>query len=171
MLRKESEAVPEGNDPVHQEEEFGFGQPAPVDEFRKIKSHFEKLKELMRRLKQHLLSQERDAQQLRLAMEEADGHANTKTRERTEGAATAVQAMRGDDFSARRVEPGLNTNLTGFGVKAEPPALPCRDDVVVESGDAAPKSCLPSLEMRSSTAAGGLVSTGEASTVKEVNFN
>ena len=74
MLRKESEAVSEGNDPVHEEEEFGFGQPAPVDEFQKIKNHFDKLKELMRRLKQHLLSQDRDAQQPRLAMEEADGH-------------------------------------------------------------------------------------------------
>ena len=38
MLRKESEAVSEGNGPVHQEEEFWFGQPAPVDEFREIKS-------------------------------------------------------------------------------------------------------------------------------------
>ena len=109
----------------------------------------------MRRLEQHLISQEQDARQPRLAMEEADGHANTKTRERTEGAATAVQAMRGYGFSARRVEPGPNTSSTSFGVKAEPPALPCRDDVVVESGDAVPKSCLPSLEMRSSTAAGG----------------
>ena len=45
MLRKESEAVSEGNGPVRQEEEFGFGQPAPVDEYRQIKlimSHFEK---------------------------------------------------------------------------------------------------------------------------------
>ena len=31
MLRKESEAVSEGNGPVHQEEQFGFGQPAPAD--------------------------------------------------------------------------------------------------------------------------------------------
>ena len=38
MLRKESEAVFEGSGPVHQEEEVGFGQPAPVDEFREIKS-------------------------------------------------------------------------------------------------------------------------------------
>ena len=42
---------------------------------------------------------------------------------------------------------------------------------MVESGDAAPKSCLPPLEMRSSTAAGGLVPTGEASTATETNFN
>ena len=68
---------------------FGFCQPAPVDEFREIKSHFDKLKELMRRLEQHLISLEQDARQPRLAME-ADGPANTKTRERTEGAATAV---------------------------------------------------------------------------------
>ena len=140
MLRKESEGVSEGNGPVHQEEEFGFGQPAPVDEFREIKSHFNKLKKLMRRLERHLMSQEQDARQPRLAVEEADGHANTKTRERTEGAATAVQAMRGDGVSARRVEPDPNTSSTSFGMKAEPLALPCRDDVVVESGDAAPKS-------------------------------
>ena len=101
---------------------------------------------------------------------EANGQANTKTRERTEGAATAVQGIRGDGFSARRVEPGLNTNSTSFGVKTEPPALPCRDDVVVENGAAASESCLPSLEMRSSTAAGGLVPTGEAFTAKETNF-
>ena len=171
MLRKASEAVSEGNDPVHQEEEFGFGQPAPVDEFREIRSRFSKLKELIRRLEQHLLSQEQDARQPRFAME-ADGPADTtKTRERTEDAATVVQAMRGDGFSARRDEPGPNTSSTSFGVKVEPPALPCRDNVVVECGEAASKSCLPSLEMRSSTAAGGLVPTGEASTAKETNFN
>ena len=121
-------------------------------------------------LDQHITSLEHGARQPRLAMEE-DGQANTKTRERTEGATTAVQAMRGDGFSARRVEPGPNTNSTSFGVKAEPPALPCRDNVVVESDNAASESCLPSLEMRSSTAAGGLVPTGEASTASETISN
>ena len=53
MLRKASEAVSEGNVYVHQEEKFVFGQPAPVDEFREIKSQLDKLKELMRRLEQH----------------------------------------------------------------------------------------------------------------------
>ena len=118
----------------------------------------------------HVTSLEHGARQPRLAME-ADGPANTKTRERTEGAATAVQAMRGDGFSARWVEPGPNTNSTSFGVKAEAPDLPCREDVVVESGDAAPKSCLPPLEMSSSTAAGGLVPTGETSTAKRTTSN
>ena len=119
---------------------------------------------------QHLTRLEYGARQPRLAME-VDGQADTWTRERTEGAATGVQAMRGDCFSARRVEPGPTTNLTSFGVKTEPPALPCRDDVVVESGPAASESCPPSMEMRSSTAAGGLVPTGEASNASETTFN
>ena len=120
---------------------------------------------------QHITRLEHEARQPCLIME-ADGHADTtKTRERTEGAATAVQAMRGDGFSARRVEPGPTTNSTRFGVKAEPPGLPCRDDVAVESDPAASESCLPSMEMRSSTAAGGLVPTGEASTASETTLN
>ena len=62
------------------------------------------------------------------------------------------------------------TSIT-FGVEAEPPDLPCRDDVLVEGGDAAPRSCLPSIKMRSPTAAGGLVPTGEASTATETTSN
>ena len=141
-----------------------------------MKSHFEQLekkldeiKELMRLFKQQLTSQEKDARQPRLAME-ADGTANTKTRERTEGAATAVHAMHGDNCTAQKVQDGPKTSIS-FGMKAEPLDLPCRDDVVVESGDAAPKSCLPSLEMRTTTAAGGLVPTGKTSTATETNFN
>ena len=113
---------------------------------------------------------QQDARQPRLAME-ADGPANTKIHERPEGTATAVQAMRGDRFSAYRIDPGPNTNSTSFGMMAEPPALPYRDDVVVESGDAAPKLCLPSLEVRSPTAAGCLVPAGETSTATETTVN
>ena len=54
---------------------------------------------------------------------------------------------------------------------AERPALPCRDDVVVENGAAAPKWCLLSLEMRSPTVAGGLIPTGEASIATRTTFN
>ena len=42
---------------------------------------------------------------------------------------------------------------------------------MVESGPAASESCLPSMEMRSLTAAGGLVPTGEASTALENTLN
>ena len=170
MLRKVIKAVPEGNGPVPQKEELGSGQPTMEDVYRQIKlmmSHIEEQTKILEKCLAHL---EHGARQPRLAIE-ADGQADTETRERMEGAATTVQAMRGDCFSARRVEPGLNTNLTSFGVKAEPPALPCRDDVVVESGNAASDSCLPSMEMRPATAAAGLVTTGEASTAWETTFN
>ena len=129
----------------------------------------EKPKE-MRATDQREASLEQDARQPRLAME-ADGPANTKTRERTEGATTTVQAMHGDSFSARRVDPSPKTTSTSFGMKAEPPVLPCRDDVVVENHAAAPKLRLPSLEMRSPTAAGGLLPTSEISTATKTTFN
>ena len=37
MLRKASEAVPEGNDPVPLKEELGSGQPMTEDVYRMIK--------------------------------------------------------------------------------------------------------------------------------------
>ena len=128
------------------------------------------VEEMTRLLEQQLASQEQDARQPRLAME-ADGLANTKPRKRTEGAATAVQAMHGDSCSATRVEPGPKTNSACFGVMAESPDLPFRDDVLVENGTASPKSCLPSLEMRATTAIGDLLPTGEASTATKNTFN
>ena len=45
---------------------------------------------------------EQDTRQPRLAMEE-DGPADTKTRERTEGAAKAVQAKHGIIYTTQRV--------------------------------------------------------------------
>ena len=95
MLRKVSEAVSEGNVPIPQQEEYGSGQPTLADAYRRIKlmmSHFEEQTELSEK---RLTRLEHVARQPRLAME-ADGPANAKTRERTEGAATAVQAMPGD---------------------------------------------------------------------------
>ena len=68
---------------------------------------------------------QQDARQPRLAME-ADGQVDNKTRERTRGAATAVEAIHEDSCSSNRVDPGPKTTSTSFGVKAEPPALPVR---------------------------------------------
>ena len=74
---------------------------------------------------------EHGARQPRFAIE-ADGHANTKTQERTEGATTAVQAMRGDSWTTeQKVQDGPKTSIT-FDVETEPPDLPCGDDVLVE---------------------------------------
>ena len=114
-------------------------------------------------------SLEHDARQPCLALE-ADGPADTKTRERTEGAVTAIQAMNGDSCTAQKGQDGPRAS-TSFGVKAKPPDLPCREDVLVMNGAASPKSCLPSSEIRSPTSAGGLLPTGEASTATRTTFN
>ena len=176
MLRKESEAVPEGNGPVPQQ--VGSGQPTLEGEYwREIEDILKRLGEASIEIKDNLRSRNQCVARLKqnawqpcLAME-ADGPANTKTRKCTEGVATAVQAMHGDSCSATRVDPGPKTNSTSFGVKAEPPALPCRDGVLVENGAASPKSCLQSLEMHSPSAAGGLLPTGETSTATKITVN
>ena len=54
---------------------------------------------------------------------------------------------------------------------AEPPDLPCKEDVLVEEGATSPDSCVPFLKMRSSTAAGGSIPTGEASTATRTTSN
>ena len=78
--------------------------------------------------------------------------------------------MHGDSCTAQRFQHGPKTS-TCSGMMAEPPDLPCRDDVLVKNGAASPKSCLLSLMMRSPTAVGGLVLTGEASTATKTIFN
>ena len=173
MLRKESVTVLEGNGPIPPNTYVLPGITA--EDFRRVQREVwkevwdeiglekpEKPKE-MRATDQREADLEQNARQPRLAME-ADGPAHTKTRERTEGATTAVQVMHGDSFSACRVDPGSKSNSTSFGMMAEPPALPCRDDVVVEGGYAAPKSRFLSLEMRTTTATGGLLPAGQTST-------
>ena len=125
--------------------------------------------EITKGTRQRLADLEQDARQPRLAME-TDMPLDTKTRERTEGAATAVQAKHGDSCSAKSVQAGP-TCLTSFGVKAEPPALPYRDDVLVENGAAVPKSCLPPLEVRTPTAADGLLPTDKTSTATRTTFH
>ena len=106
-------------------------------------------------MNQRVARLEQDARQPRLSME-ADGPTGTKTLERTEGAAKSVQVKHGDSCTAQRVQDGPKIS-TCFGVMIESPALPCRDDVLVENGAAALKSCFSSLEVRSPTSAGGLL--------------
>ena len=87
-----------------------------------------------------------------------------------EGAAKAVQAMHGDSFFAKRVDPDPMCSIS-FGVKAEPLVLPCRDDVVAGNGAATPKSCLSPLEVHSPTAAGGVLPAGMTSTATRTISN
>ena len=110
-----------------------------------------------------------DARQPRLTMK-ADVPTDKKSRERTEGAATAVQAKHEDSYSAKGVQAGPKSS-TSFGVEVKLLALPCRNDVLVENGDAAPKACLLPLEMHTPTAAGGLLPTGKTSTATMTIFH
>ena len=114
-------------------------------------------------------SLEQNARQPRLALE-ADSPPDTKTREHKEGTAKAVHAMYGDSCAANRVDPDPMCS-TSFGDDCTP-ALPCsRENALVDNGAAVPKSCLPSLEMCSPTAAGGLLPPGEASIVTRATYN
>ena len=192
MPRKESKPVPEGNDgPVRQQEEFGSGQLTLAGVYRlfkqrfdqsdsycdRMKNHFDQLKKLdemaeeMRVVGQRVSSLEQDVRQPRLAMV-GNGQADTKTHGRTEGTATAVQAMHGDSGSAHWVDPNPMCSTSFGGDCIGPPALPCsEDDALVGKGTAAPKSCLSPLEMLSPTAAGGLLPAGKTSTATKTTFH
>ena len=100
---------------------------------------------------------------------ETDVKPDTKTRKRTEDAA-AEQAKHGDNSSSARVDAGP-TCSTSFGMKAEPPALPLRDDALVDKSAAARKPCLSPVEMRTLTAAGDLLTARTASTAARVIFH
>ena len=101
---------------------------------------------------------------------EADVKVDKKTRKPTGGAATAVPARHGDSCTAKRVQDGPK-NSTIFGVKAEPPALPCKEDVLVDNGAAAPRPCLSPLEIRTPTATSDLLPTDKTSTVTRTTFH
>ena len=181
MPRKESMAVPEGNGPIPQYTCVMLNG-IKLEDFRRIMSEVwdkvreengpkkpVKPKDEMRGTSQRLASPEQDARQPRLAME-ADVPADEKTRDRTEGAAKAVQAMHEDSFSAKRTQDGPKSSAT-FGEKVQPLALSCTDDVSVENGAAPPKSCLSPLKMRTTTTTGGLLPTGKTTTAAWATFD
>ena len=192
MPRKRSKAVLEGNGPVLHQDEFGSDEPTMVGLYRMIKERFDqsdrylhrmknhfdqqdtkldKLTENLERANQRVASFDQDARQPRLAIE-AGVTPDKKTRERTEGAATTVQAMHGDSFPANRVDPDPKSP-TSFGDDSIGPSAPLcsRDDTLVGNGAAAPKSCLSPLEMRSPRAAGGLLPTDKTSTATRTSFD
>ena len=85
MLRKASEAVPEGNDPVPRKEELESGQPTMEDVYRMMKEAFDrwdkKLDEIsdeMKKMDLHVTRLEHGARQPRVPME-ADEQASTTT--------------------------------------------------------------------------------------------
>ena len=178
MLRKKSKVFPEGNCSVPPQEEFGSDQTTLKDVYLTIEElsnksdrELDDLTENLKRENQCLASLEQDARQPSLAMD-ADVPADKKTRGRTEGATTALQATRGDIFSESQVNPDPKRS-THFGDDfAGLTALPhSGDDALVDNGAAAPKSCISPLEMRAPTVAGGLLPAGTISTATRTPFD
>ena len=75
-----------------------------------------RFEEQVNMLEERLACLEPDARQPRLAME-ADGRADMKTRERTEGAATTVQAIHRNSWTAQKVQEGPNLPISLAGKK------------------------------------------------------
>ena len=94
-----------------------------------------------------------------------------KTRKRMEGAAAADRVISRDDSSAQVDTDPIR--LTRFGNdSARSPALNCsRNDALVDNDAAPTKPCLSPAEMRTGTAAGGLLSAGTASTAIRTIFS
>ena len=102
----------------------------------------------IRNINQHRAGlQQLQAQQPRLAVK-ADVLDDEKTRESRED---FVPDGRLGDVSSDRIHDPMR--LTSFGDQGyiEPPALPCRDDALVNQGPEVPKLCLSPVEMRKST--------------------
>ena len=123
---------------------------------------FDEPTENTRRGNQRLAGLKQEARQSRFAME-ADVKSDTKTHKRAEGAATANQAKHGNSCSAKRAQADPISS-TSFGMKPEPPALPRRNDFLVDKGVAAPKPCLYPVKICTLTTAGNLLLAGTAST-------
>ena len=95
---------------------------------------------------------------------------DNKTRKRTEDAA-ADQAKHGDSCSSKSVDTGPPMWLASFGDDStEPPALPSRDDAMVDKGVTVPTPCLSPVEMPTPTAAGDLLLVSAASTAMRTIF-
>ena len=103
---------------------------------------------------------------------EADVTKDTKNRKRTEGAAAAGRVISGDNSSAE-ADPDPIGLVSFVEDHTGPPAHPCtrRDDALVDNGSAAPTRCLSPAEMRTLTAAGGLLPTGKASTATRTTYH
>ena len=114
MLRKKSKAAPEGNGLISRDAYVMLGR-ITLEELRRVISEsmgkaFGEFMEDLRRINQCLASLEQDARQPCLDME-ADVTADKKTRERTEGAAAAVQAKYEDSCSPKRVQVGPTSSV------------------------------------------------------------
>jgi hypothetical protein len=138
-----------------------------TEKFAEVKIEFEKIhKRLDDRDKR--IEDLRKAHQPRLAME-ADVKEDDKTREGVED--FAQDGILGDISSDRAHDP---TSLTSLGDNdcTDPPALPSRDDALVNQSHEVAKPCLSPVEIRKLTSADSLQRAGATSntTTQGTNF-
>ena len=110
--------------------------------------------------------QQLKAQQLRLAVK-ANAHEDKKTRKSMKD--FAPDRSLGDISFDRGHDP---MRFTSFGDQEciEPPALPYKNDALVNQGPEVPKPCLSPVRMRKSTPNGGLLHAGSTLTLSHTFF-
>ena len=179
MPRKQGKAVLEHNGPVPHHDRFGSREPTMADldrmfeePFDRMDKNLEKMSALTGMLKvtnKRLVGLEYKAWQPRLAPE-ADVEPDTKARKRTEDAA-ADRAKHGDRSSSFRVDHDPMC-MINFGDDSTEPPAPKKSvgDALVDEGAEALKPCLLPVEMRTPTAAGGLLLTDTASAAMRTIF-
>ena len=152
-----------------------------LKKFEKVNMQCEKLDKLLvrrgnklddivketRNTNQRRAGLQHQTQQPRLAVK-ADTLEDKKTRKSLED--FAQDGRLGGISSDRAHDP---MRLTSFGDQdyIEPPALPCRDDALVNQGQKMAKPCLSLVKIRKSTPAGSLLHAGAASTNKAQGTN
>ena len=165
MPRNWSKAVPAGNDSVPQQKEFGPDRPTLADLCRRFEERHDRQLKLLEscfdqqdKTLDELMEETREPRQ-RSASLEQDVRQPRRTRDS------------GDNASAQQVDTDP-IRLTSFGDDfTGPPALPCsRDIVLVDNGAAAPNLCLSSAEMRTRTAAGGLLPASKDFTARRIYY-
>ena len=144
MPRKWSKAVPEGNGPVPQYEEFGSNQPILADLYRLFEEIFgRQLKMIDELVEMKATDQLQQTSSKLLGSHVLPWRHTCQQRRRLASArgAPLLQFKRNMGIAVlqKRVQAG-SISSTSFGMKTEPPALPRRDDVLVYIGAAAPKS-------------------------------
>ena len=142
------------------------------ERFDRMGKHLDMMSErtgMLRATNKRLAGLEHEARRPCLATE-ANVEPDTRTRKRTEGASAADRVMNGDSSFAR--VDFVSTSLTSFGMIAEPPA-PEKSigDALVDKDAEELKPCLLPVEMRTPTAAGGLLPAGTASTGMRTIFS
>ena len=121
----------------------------------------------IRNTNQHRAGLQHQAQQPRLAVK-ANVLEDKKTRKSREDFA---QDGRLGDISSDRVHDPMRLTTFGDQDYIERPALPCRDDALVNQGHEVAKPCLSPVEMPKSILASGLLHAGSSLTSKTQGIN